>query len=77
MGETKYGIKVKKEELVRLRVCSKNPVKFALNAIDMLVTPDECKNNLTIYGEGKGKQALDENKRKALRSNFFTYFNCF
>ena len=45
---------------------------MALNLIELLVTPEECKNNLTVYGEGKGKTALDTQQKKGLEK--YVYF---
>ena len=77
-GEARYNIIVQEQDIQRVRAqrvwaCSKNPVKFALNALELLISPDECKNNMTVYGEGKGRTAMDENKRKALRSHSDLY----
>lgn len=61
-------MKVKKEDLERVKSCSRDITKMALNMIEFLVTPEECRDNLTIYGEGKGKTGMDPDKRRALRS---------
>ena len=65
LGDSQFGIKVARESLTNVKACSKDITKMALNIIEFLVTPEECKNNLTMYGEGKGKTALEANKRKA------------
>lgn len=67
LGDAKYGVEVNKARLHLSIVASTNMDKLALNLLELLVTKEECAN-LSIYGQGKGKVAMVESKRKALRS---------
>ena len=46
---------------------SKDDVKLALNLVHFLFSKEECQT-MTVYGQGHGKTAMPEYKRRALRS---------
>jgi hypothetical protein len=68
LGESRFNVYVRKDLLLRARSTSKTATKFALSVVEFLLTAEECRKDLTMYGEGRGKMAVDANKRNALRS---------
>jgi len=69
LGDAKFGVKMNKDELSRCEEHSCTPEKLALNILEYLVTPEDCRD-MTVYGCGKRKP-MDPAMRKAIRSMIF------
>jgi hypothetical protein len=67
LGEAKYGVQLRKEELNRCLEMRSTPEKLALNLLEFLVTKEDCQN-MTVYGHGKLKREMAKNLRRAIRS---------
>lgn len=67
VGAAKYNVKLEKVILKRIIKTSKTPEKLALNLIAPLLSEYEI-NNCTLYGNQQHKkEAVAENKRRAIR----------
>lgn len=55
LGEVKYGVQMKKEELSKCLELSCYQGILALNLLEFLVTKEDCKD-MTVYGHGKQKK---------------------
>ncbi|XP_063401151.1 uncharacterized protein LOC143051076 [Mytilus galloprovincialis] len=74
VGAAKYNVKLEKVILKRIIKTSKTPEKLALNLIAPLLSEYEI-NNCTLYGNQQHKkEAVAENKRRAIRSAVFDKF---
>lgn len=70
LGPRKYGVKIPSEILERSKNVSKTPEKLVLNIIKYVLTDYEIKN-CTVFGNKQfKKEALPEQKRKAIRSKY-------
>ncbi|XP_071943872.1 uncharacterized protein [Antedon mediterranea] len=76
MGDSKYGVRVSKRRMQQCQMFANSCDKLAKALLELLVTKEDCDKHLTIYGFAKGKNALDENKRKALKSHIFSVYPC-
>ncbi|CAC5390814.1 unnamed protein product [Mytilus coruscus] len=75
VGAAKYGIKMDKKVLNRILKSSKIQKKLALGLLQPLLTDFEIQNS-TVYGNMQfKKEAMDSNKRRAIRSAVFDAFN--
>ncbi|XP_060597881.1 uncharacterized protein LOC132751680 [Ruditapes philippinarum] len=74
MGSPQYGIKVPSSRLSAIEKASSSAGKLALGLLELVINKEEC-STLSIYGQSKGKIAMDLNKRKALRSHVFNRYN--
>lgn len=73
LGEVKYGVQMKKEELSKCLELSSTPEKLALNLLEFLVTKEDCRD-MTVYGHGKQKKEMAPNLRRAIRSQVFSRY---
>ena len=60
LGDARYGVMVNKSGLQRARACSKTVKKYTLNLVELVLTFSECKDNMTVYGEGKDKRPCQQ-----------------
>jgi hypothetical protein len=75
LGEARYQVRLRVSDLSVCESTSKTAEKLALNLIELIVTPEEIEEGCTIYGNKQFKlKALDEKRRKALRSKYISQF---
>ena len=67
LGEAKYGVQMRGEDLKRCLEQSCTPEKLGLNLLEFLVSAEDCAD-MTVYGHGKTKKEMAPNMRRALRS---------
>jgi len=73
IGDSQYGIRVARQALERCEKTAKTPEKLALNLLEVVLTPEEI-STCTLYGNTQHKkEAIEDKKRKALRSNNYLF----
>ena len=72
LGEARYNTTILKQRLHSARVTSKDSTKYGLNLLELIVTRAECKEKLTVDGEGKGTTPMQPHKVQALKSMFLS-----
>ena len=67
LGEAKFGVQMRRDDLTRCMEQSSTPEKLGLNLLEFLVTVEDCLD-MTVYGHGKQKKEMAPNMRRAIRS---------